>query len=113
MTPDFIISRYPDIIGEVPYEVYDEETAKERLENAKDRLDFRGDEKIRKFINKLKEKFKPYKIILFGSRARGDYLEESDYDLIIVSDYFKGMPFLKRMKEVYGLYDLDVNVDII
>ncbi|WP_457613901.1 nucleotidyltransferase domain-containing protein [Methanocaldococcus sp.] len=57
-------------------------------------MDFREDEKIREFINKLKEKFKPYKIILFGSRARGEYLEESDYDLIIVSDYFKGMPFL-------------------
>ena len=76
-------------------------------------MDFEGNEKIRNFINKLKEKFKPYKIILFGSRARGDYLEESDYDLIIVSDYFRGMPFLKRMKEVYELYDLDVNVDII
>ncbi len=40
MTPDFIISRYPDVIGEVPYEVYDKETAKERLENAKKVVDW-------------------------------------------------------------------------
>lgn len=33
---------------------------------------------------------------LFGSRARGDYLEESDWDLLIVSPEFAGIPFADR-----------------
>ncbi len=35
--------------------------------------------------------------ILFGSRARGDYLEDSDWDVIIVSEDFMGSPFPERM----------------
>ncbi len=33
---------------------------------------------------------------LFGSRARGDYLEDSDWDLLIVSPEFAGIPFPER-----------------
>jgi len=33
---------------------------------------------------------------LFGSRARGDYLEESDWDVMIVSPEFAGIPFPER-----------------
>lgn len=33
--PDFVISRYPDIAQALPYELYDEDIAKERLEIAK------------------------------------------------------------------------------
>jgi predicted nucleotidyltransferase len=33
---------------------------------------------------------------LFGSRARGDYLEESDWDIMIVSPEFAGIPFPER-----------------
>jgi predicted nucleotidyltransferase len=40
--------------------------------------------------------FDIYAAILFGSRARGDALEDSDWDLIIISDEFKGMPFPER-----------------
>jgi len=39
--------------------------------------------------------------MLFGSRARGDYLEDSDFDLLIVSPDFKG----KIVERVSGLYD--------
>ena len=31
----------------------------------------------------------PDKIILFGSRARGDYCEDSDYDILILKSQFK------------------------
>lgn len=34
LTPDFVISRYPDIAGEVPYELYDEDIAKEKIDGA-------------------------------------------------------------------------------
>ena len=35
LTPDFVISRYPDAAQAVPYELYDEEIAKEKLEIAR------------------------------------------------------------------------------
>ncbi len=45
------------------------------------------------------------RILLFGSRARGDHLKGSDYDLIVVSSKFKGVPFTKRIvmvtREIY------------
>ena len=36
-------------------------------------------------------------VYLFGSYARGDYLKKSDIDLIVISDDWKEMPFLKRL----------------
>jgi hypothetical protein len=33
---------------------------------------------------------------LFGSRATGDWLEESDWDVVIVSPEFAGIPFPER-----------------
>lgn len=33
---------------------------------------------------------------LFGSRARGDFLEESDWDILIVSSDFDNIPFPDR-----------------
>ncbi|MHB1679229.1 MAG: nucleotidyltransferase domain-containing protein [bacterium] len=41
---------------------------------------------LKEFKDKLSEKIKFYKITLFGSRARGDYNEDSDYDVFIVVD---------------------------
>jgi HEPN domain-containing protein len=35
LTPDFVVSRYPDVAQEVPYELYDEDIAKEKLNGAK------------------------------------------------------------------------------
>jgi hypothetical protein len=60
----------------------------------------RGDEKIREFITKylpiLREKFRPSLVLAFGSRARGEALETSDLDLIVVSPLFENIPFLER-----------------
>jgi len=43
-------------------------------------------EKIKKIINQVLEEkgIKVEKIILFGSRARGDFKENSDWDLLII-----------------------------
>jgi predicted nucleotidyltransferase len=37
-------------------------------------------------------------MILFGSRARDDWLYTSDVDLILVSENFQSMNFLQRMR---------------
>ena len=33
---------------------------------------------------RLVDEFEPERIILFGSRARGDHVTESDYDLVVI-----------------------------
>ena len=48
--------------------------------------DLKMKEKIKKIINQVFEEkgIKVEKIILFGSRARGDFKENSDWDLLII-----------------------------
>ncbi len=58
------------------------------------------DKTLKKFIKKLKKEFNINKIILFGSRARKDYLNSSDYDLIIVSNDFKKIDFVDRSAKI-------------
>lgn len=70
-------------------------------------------EQIAGFLSKVKERFKPESTILFGSRARGDYLEESDYDIMIVAKSFRGIHFLERMELVYELWDDKRRLDVV
>ena len=52
----------------------------------------------------LKEKgISVYKIIIFGSFAKGKYKEDSDIDIIIVSRDFRGKSIFERVKLVTGL----------
>ena len=50
----------------------------------------RGDKEVRKMIKEAIEKVlrqydvKPLKIIFFGSRARGNYKEDSDWDCFVI-----------------------------
>lgn len=68
---------------------------------------------IRMFLRKVKKKFAPSKVILFGSRARGDYLIDSDYDLLIVSDKFSKYDWHQRMVEVIKLTEGKFSLDVI
>ena len=66
-----------------------------------------GEERIREigaFLRKVEERFEPKKILLFWSRARGDYLKSSDYDLIVVSSSFSGVHFLDRLTMLFELW---------
>lgn len=47
---------------------------------------------------------------LVGSRARGDELIDSDYDLVLVSPSFAGVPWIRRVVEVAAPWELDVPV---
>lgn len=57
------------------------------------------------FAKRLKKDFSDAKIILFGSRARGEQLLDSDYDFIIVSKSFEGTPFYERMEKIYDYWE--------
>lgn len=68
---------------------------------------------VKNFANSIKKKFKPEKIILFGSRARGDYHRMSDFDFIIVSEKFEGVPFFLRPSLFYDYWNEEADIEII
>lgn len=67
----------------------------------------------RRFASKVRKAFSPERIILFGSRARGDNFKTSDFDFIVVSEKFRGQHFLKRPSEMYQFWDQDVDLEAI
>ena len=44
------------------------------------------------------------KIILFGSRAGKDFLETSDFDILVVSRKFNGIGFFDRIQKMYDYW---------
>lgn len=63
-------------------------------------------------VDRIVERFHPQKIILFGSRARGDARSESDFDLLIVAP--SDEPRWRRTVPVYRLLaGLGVSKDIV
>ena len=55
--------------------------------------------------------FSPRHIIAFGSRVNGTAKEDSDIDLIVVSDAFEGMPFLERARKFNEAIPWHIRVD--
>jgi predicted nucleotidyltransferase len=45
------------------------------------------DEAIRNFADEIARRYKPEKIILFGSHARGEANEDSDVDMLVIMDF--------------------------
>lgn len=76
-----------------------------------------SDEVLRLFVETalpvIKRDLAPSKILLFGSRVRGEAREESDIDVIIVSDYFRGVKFVRRMALVLKKVSFPRHVDYI
>ena len=59
----------------------------------------------------IKQKADPVRIVLFGSRARGDYTASSDYDILIIIKNVKNEREITR--EIYKeLYTQGVDLDI-
>jgi len=56
---------------------------------------------VHDFARRLHEEIGAQKVILFGSRARGDWLHESDYDFIVVAERFEGVHFASRPVDLY------------
>jgi predicted nucleotidyltransferase len=54
-------------------------------------------------VRQIVEKFRPHKIILFGSYARGDFRPESDLDLLVVMD--------TQLKEVRQAIEICQNIE--
>ena len=75
------------------------------------------DEKVARFrrevLPRLIERYRPAHVILFGSRARGYALKDSDLDVLVVSDAFADVRWLDRMFRVYQDCDIRMGVELL
>jgi predicted nucleotidyltransferase len=78
-----------------------------------DRKKVKLDSETLDFVNKVKLRFNPTKVILFGSRARGDAWNYSDYDFIVVSDKFERVHWLKRISRLVKCWSSDRDIDVL
>ena len=72
-----------------------------------------GDEALNDFKRSVNEAYPDATIYLFGSRARGDNLKHSDYDILVISDTFAGTNPVRRREHLYQYWDGDEHADII
>ena len=56
---------------------------------------------LEQFKIKLAKKLSIQKIVLFGSRAKDTSHDESDFDVLVVSKDFEGVPWHLRSKNAY------------
>ncbi len=64
----------------------------------------RADSRITDFVQRVREKYRITQAIFFGSRARGDHLADSDYDIVLVSPDFQGVFFSQRSALMYDFW---------
>ena len=55
---------------------------------------------VEKFVSDISREIPVEKAVLFGSRAKGEALKHSDFDLIIVSQAFEGKRFPSRAADL-------------
>lgn len=67
----------------------------------------------KKFAARIKKAYAPERVILFGSRARDEHFNTSDFDFIIVSKKFSRIPFLQRAPQIYDYWDESVDLEVI
>jgi len=62
----------------------------------------RGDELLREYVRRLSQRHPESTVLLFGSRARGSHLPQSDYDVAVVlreaGDRLAAIEELRRLK---------------
>ena len=54
-----------------------------------------------RYLPRIRKAFAPEEVWAFGSRVRGDAMEESDLDVLIVSRKFEGIPWPNRSAVVF------------
>jgi len=72
----------------------------------------KGKKDLQKMVNRIVKRFHPERIILFGSRARGQAGAGSDIDLLVVMPV-KGNKRQKQLEIRAALHDFRVPKDIV
>jgi predicted nucleotidyltransferase len=62
------------------------------------------DASLLRFSRRLRDELGAEHVLLFGSYARGNAYYDSDYDLIIVAEYFETIPPLRRQAGLRGMF---------
>ena len=70
------------------------------------------DVQIQKMVERIVAQFRPEKVILFGSQARGDAGPESDVELLVVMPV-QGSKRAKRVEIGVALHDIQISKDIL
>jgi len=68
---------------------------------------------VARFRERLTQTHRVEVLILYGSRAQGEGDKWSDYDFIIVSPDFSGIPFLQRRRGMVALREPGVSFDFL
>ncbi len=68
--------------------------------------------RIRRFVNRFRDRFDITEAVFFGSRARGDNLVHSDFDLILVSPDFDGMRMAERAAAVLDYWNHNRQLEV-
>ena len=74
------------------------------MDSVKLKNDF--EKEVNNITSQIKEKYKPDKIILFGSSAKGNVTENSDIDMLIIKDTRKRR--VERIRDVLSIVDYDI-----
>lgn len=69
--------------------------------------------KLKIFKDNLNKDMPVYRMVFFGSRAKGKPHRWSDVDLIVVSNKFRGMKFYKRGSRMYDYWTYNYPVDFL
>ncbi len=76
-----------------------------------------ADEKVARFrrevLPALVATYQPSKVLVFGSRARGDALKDSDLDVLIVAEAFRPIRWLDRAFRVHMDCDIRLGVELL
>ena len=64
-----------------------------------------------RIVPQLNKKYKIKKIYLFGSSVSGTFSENSDLDVILISNDFSKIPFIKRMGTILQMIEFPIHID--
>lgn len=71
------------------------------------------EKEIQSIVQQLIEKYKPQKIVLFGSAAKGKFGPDSDLDLLIVKEGIDGIAGHDRYRQVSRLLSHNMAMDLL
>ncbi len=60
---------------------------------------------LKRFVERVRARWSVEAVVLFGSRARGQHLRDTDVDLLVVSDAFIGQTNVARIEALLEYWD--------